>query len=285
MSEENSYFIPEKENPEAELARLVAQDRYITNLTGLFPPVIGPERIQAMRRVLDIGCGPGEWCLHIAAAYPHLEVVGVDINARMIAYAQGQAESRGIPNVLFQEGNALQEFPFANESFDYVTMRFTTGWIPRVKYSPFLHECERILKKGGYFTSTEGENPIIGISSPATAQGFKWVSQVLNATGKAFNDGYTSIIPSHANFLRGVGMVETTHHVYVGDASYGAAYYDPMRQTILILFQLLQSTIVNLLNVSEQHFLKIFQQIQYEIDQEDFACMSYILSTTGKKPD
>ena len=285
MSGENQYFIPVKENPEAELARLREQDRFITEVTGVFPPAISQERIQTMHRVLDIGCGPGEFCMRAAQRYPHLEVVGIDINPEMTRYAVGQAESREIPNAHFQVANALERLPFSDEAFEYITMRFTTGWIPRVKYAPFFHECERVLKKGGYFTSTEGEAPIAGISSPAIAQGFKWVSQVLNISGKAFNDGYTSIIPSHGNFLRSVGLSEIQRYAYVGDASFGTEYYDAMRQTILILFQLLQTTIVDALKVPEQHFRETFQQIQQEIDQEDFACMCYILSTTGKKPD
>lgn len=41
--------------------------------------------------VLDVGCGFGPISLFIKARYPHLQVTGIDINERAVAYAQKNA--------------------------------------------------------------------------------------------------------------------------------------------------------------------------------------------------
>jgi SAM-dependent methyltransferase len=56
-------------------------------------------------RVLDVGCGTGENTLYLAGL--GYEVWGIDIAAAAISKAQAKAENRGINNVSFQVGDAL----------------------------------------------------------------------------------------------------------------------------------------------------------------------------------
>ena len=119
------YFI-DPENA-AEMARLTHQDRLVTQaMGGLFP-----ERsdLSSIHAVLDIACGPGEWPLSVAATYPHMRVVGIDISSIMIAYAAMQAQVRAVDNVTFSVMDALQPFDFPTHTFDLINARFIFGFM------------------------------------------------------------------------------------------------------------------------------------------------------------
>lgn len=280
MSEKSHYFLDEKDP--AELDRLIDQDRYITALTGTFPASVHKERVQAMRRVLDIGCGPGEFCLRTAQEYPHIEVVGVDISEQMVTYAQRQAERRSIPNALFQELNALRELPFANGSFDYVHIRFSSTWVPTRLYPALLQECERLLSSRGLFILCEAENGMTTHHSPAIAQGFRWLAQVLTKQGLGVGEEF-AVTPGLSKMLKDAGFQHIQQTAYVADASYGTTYYGAAIANIPKLFQLLQPAIVHHLGIPQVTFLALLEDIKHEIVKEDFCAICYILSCTGEK--
>jgi SAM-dependent methyltransferase len=72
--------------------------------------------------ILDIGCGGGETTLDLARAVaPDGTVVGVDISAGVLAFAQAAAE--GCERVRFIQADA-QLFPFERSSFDAGFSRF-----------------------------------------------------------------------------------------------------------------------------------------------------------------
>src|SRR6266545_1209784 len=99
MSSSNSSYIIDIEQP-AETARLIEQSKLFTSaMGGLFPDELD---LSGVGRVLDLGCGPGQWANDVAFEYPEWEVVGVDINATMIGYAHAFARSQGRPNISFE---------------------------------------------------------------------------------------------------------------------------------------------------------------------------------------
>src|SRR3954464_7823021 len=72
--------------------------------------------------VLDIGCGGGETALELARAVaPDGTVVGVDLSAAVLAFAQRAAQGR--ERVRFVQADA-QVFPFEPASFDAAFSRF-----------------------------------------------------------------------------------------------------------------------------------------------------------------
>jgi len=72
--------------------------------------------------ILDIGCGGGTTALHLAQAVaPDGTVVGVDLSAAVLAFAQRAAQ--GCERVRFVQADA-QIFPFEPASFDAAFSRF-----------------------------------------------------------------------------------------------------------------------------------------------------------------
>ncbi|WP_049556371.1 SAM-dependent methyltransferase [Nonomuraea sp. SBT364] len=70
-------------------------------------------------RVLDLGCGSGEWLLRALAARPHLHAEGVDVSADALDQAQLAARHRGVEDRLVLHHQKAEEFT-SSQPFDVV---------------------------------------------------------------------------------------------------------------------------------------------------------------------
>ncbi|QLE73679.1 class I SAM-dependent methyltransferase [Streptomyces rectiverticillatus] len=60
-------------------------------------------------RVLDLGCGGGEWLLRALAAHPRLHAEGVDISEDALAHAHRSAQDLGVrERLVLHRGNAAE---------------------------------------------------------------------------------------------------------------------------------------------------------------------------------
>ncbi|MBO2454850.1 methyltransferase domain-containing protein [Actinomadura barringtoniae] len=73
--------------------------------------------------VLDIGCGNGQVTRQAARRASHGSALGVDLSGPMLTTARHLAESEGITNVTFEQGD-VQVHPFKPESLDAAISRF-----------------------------------------------------------------------------------------------------------------------------------------------------------------
>src|SRR5579859_5224431 len=80
--------------------------------------------ISTIGSVLDIASGSGEWAIATAQAYPHMQVVGLDNDARMVESARAQAKARGVDNVHFTTMDPFQRLDVSDGSFELVNARF-----------------------------------------------------------------------------------------------------------------------------------------------------------------
>lgn len=96
-------------------------------------------------RYLEVGCGTGAVCRHVAARY-RCDVTGVDVDTEQIEAAR--ENSRDIPNVTFQQADAT-DLPFPDEDFDIVLSFGTTHHISN--WLGALSEIRRVLKPQGHF--------------------------------------------------------------------------------------------------------------------------------------
>jgi SAM-dependent methyltransferase len=133
---DNKYFISDSY---AELARLVEQERVIARASGgLLPEHADPATFLApFQRILDVACGPGGWALEMARAYPHLQVMGFDIDANMIEYANTQARVGKRENASFRVMDATKPFDYPDHFFDLVNSRYVAAFLsPTCAYHP-----------------------------------------------------------------------------------------------------------------------------------------------------
>jgi SAM-dependent methyltransferase len=95
--------------------------------------------------VLDLGCGDGTTAL--PAAKLGANVLGVDIASNLVEAGNARAQSLGVANCRFQEGDATDLHDLEDDSFDLVISMFGAMFAPR----PFdvAKEVVRVARPGG----------------------------------------------------------------------------------------------------------------------------------------
>ena len=95
--------------------------------------------------VLDLGCGDGTTA--IPAAKRGANVLGVDIASNLVEAGNARAESLGLPNCKFQEGDASDLHELEDDRFDLVVSIFGAMFAPK----PFdvAKEIVRVTRPGG----------------------------------------------------------------------------------------------------------------------------------------
>lgn len=95
--------------------------------------------------VLDLGCGDGTTA--VPAARLGASVLGVDIASNLVAAGNARAQSLGLTNCRFQEGDASDLNELDDDSFDLVVSIFGAMFAPR----PFdvANEVVRVTRPSG----------------------------------------------------------------------------------------------------------------------------------------
>jgi SAM-dependent methyltransferase len=96
-------------------------------------------------KVLDLGCGDGTTAL--PAAQLGADVLGVDIASNLVEAGNARAQSLGVTNCRFQEGDASDLNEIEDDTFDLVVSIFGAMFAPK----PFdvAKEMVRVTRPGG----------------------------------------------------------------------------------------------------------------------------------------
>ena len=104
-------------------------------------------------RVLDLGCGGGEWLLRALATRPHLRAEGVDISEDALAQAAAAAIDLGVQERLVLHHQKAEDFVSA-QPFDVVLSFGATHAFGGLL--PTLAAARRHLAPGGHVLLGEG---------------------------------------------------------------------------------------------------------------------------------
>ncbi|GHO67990.1 hypothetical protein KSC_068820 [Ktedonobacter sp. SOSP1-52] len=126
--------------------------------------------------VLDVGCGSGRWASEVATSYPHLQVIGLDLEE-----ANSKASSRPL-NYQFTQGNVLEKLPFPDESMTYVHQRLLVAAIPAAKWPWVVQELARVTRRGGWVELVEMGGGFVR-EGAATQQFMAWFRQLSQMRG------------------------------------------------------------------------------------------------------
>ncbi|MCM3091315.1 MULTISPECIES: demethylmenaquinone methyltransferase [unclassified Cytobacillus] len=115
--------------------------------------------VQKGSKALDVCCGTADWSIALAEAVGESgKVVGLDFSKNMLKIGEEKIKERKLKQVELVHGNAM-ELPFADNSFDYVTIGFGLRNVP--DYLQVLKEMHRVVKPGGLAVCLETSQPTL----------------------------------------------------------------------------------------------------------------------------
>jgi ubiquinone/menaquinone biosynthesis C-methylase UbiE len=97
-------------------------------------------------RVLDVGCGTGQWGFEICQRFPAALVVGLDLMA---------SKSEQPPRYRYVKGNVLQGLPFLDDQFDFVHQRLLVSGVPLLSWPELVAQLVRVTRPGGWVELVE----------------------------------------------------------------------------------------------------------------------------------
>ena len=277
---ETTYII-DAENA-AEMARLIRQGRTVTqNTNALFPEHINRSGI---RRVLDIGCGPGEWVLSVASAHPEIQVTGIDISQIMIEYANAQAQEQHVNNTKFQVMSAKEPLNFPDNAFDVVNARFLVAFMDPITWPKLIQECVRITRSGGALVLTETEGTLT--NSLANERLYGMSAEAMKRAGQSFSaDGrHYGITPMVGKLLRDAGYVNIHYNSYAIDCSAGTDAHQDIYHDLLTAYKLMQPFLIKAGVTTQEEVEGVYQRMLEEWQLPDFCALWTYLTVSGEKP-
>lgn len=265
----------------AEMARLLRQDQLLNAGMGGVLPEQGD--LSEIQRVLDLACGSGGWALEVAYTYSDMEVVGVDISERMVAYAQSQAAVQQRYNVEFHVMDILKPLDFPPASFDLVNARLIGGFVKGEYWPVFFSECSRILRPGGIVRLTEAE---IGASNKYHFERtwqriFQALKRAdLNASATGDFEGFTHVMPY---LFKQAGLTVLGKRAHAIDISFGGEAHEGFYHDLSMMFQLLEPSMVTLNIAKLEEWRDLYHKCLAEMCEEDFCSILYMLTVWGRK--
>ena len=277
----NTSYIIDAENA-AEMARLIRQGRTVTQNTGtLFPEYID---LQGILRVLDIGCGPGEWASSVASAHPEIQVTGIDISQIMIEYANAQAQGQHINNTTFRVMSAKEPLDFPDGAFDLVNARFLVAFMDPDTWPKLIQECMRMTRSGGMLVLTETEGTLT--NSPATEKLYGMSAEAMKRAGQSFSaDGrHYGITPMVGKFLRDAGYVNIHYNSYAIDCSAETNAHQDIYHDLLTAYKLMQPFLIKAGVTTQEEVEGVYQRMLEEWQLPNFCALWTYLTVSGEKP-
>jgi SAM-dependent methyltransferase len=151
------YFLP---RGDAEIDRQDIQHYALREALGGRNHVAPVER---PARILDVGCGTGQWAYELCAEFPDSLVCGFDLQ---------RSKTLRPANYRFVRGNLLHGLPFTDGSFDFVHQRILASGVPVRAWARTMRELVRVTGPGGWIELVEGR-PSLGPAGPATERLFE----------------------------------------------------------------------------------------------------------------
>lgn len=103
--------------------------------------------------VIDLGSGAGNDCFVARhETGPEGKVVGIDFTEEMITRARQNAETRGLHNVEFRQGD-IEQMPVSDGVADVVVSNCVLNLVPNKR--EVFAEIIRVLKPGGHFSISD----------------------------------------------------------------------------------------------------------------------------------
>ncbi len=275
------YFIADGES-EAETERLrslhACLARYLHDIAAdLLVPRTG-------QQILDIGCGPGDWALDLAAQVPHAQVIGIDTSVARLTGARKRATEGGLSQVRFLLMDATGPLAFPDATFDLVHARFAQSFLPAASWPAFLAECRRVLRPGGKLVLTECENPI------STSRAFEGLCAAYAEASRRTGFGFTpcgsqlGITAMLAFWLRQAGYEGIADRVQAIDFSFGLPAHEALAGYFRLLLPLSAPFLQERGAMSQTEIAALSRLALSQMQEPGFCGIWYLRTVWGSRP-
>jgi ubiquinone/menaquinone biosynthesis C-methylase UbiE len=274
----STYFVQDRNNQD-EMKRLQIQGSMMTaSMGGVLPEQLD---LTSFQRVLDVGCGAGDWLIETAKTYPSISsLVGVDISSKMIEYARGQAEAEQVSErVKFGVMDALRMLEFPTSSFDLVNQRMATSWVRTWDWPKLLEEYQRVARPGGVIRITEA-NWLVETSSPALSRLNELPLKAFYQAGHSFvpkSDGVTSELP---RLLAQHGLENVQSRAFMLEYRAGTQEREDFCKDMELVYRTGQPFLRKWVRLPED-YENLYQQALSEMQQPDFVAKWRMLTVWG----
>jgi SAM-dependent methyltransferase len=280
MNEHTTLIDPENA---AEMARCVTQEDLLKEVTGgLWPPVI---ETHTVKTVLDLGCGPGQWANMVAFAHPEIHVIGVDPSSERVRYARACAQVQRLPNATFATMDLRHPpLPFPDGTFDLVSGRFLSGWLDQETWPQLIAECVRLLRPGGVLCLTEEE---VSLSNSLALQHvYRGLYHLLADQRRTYSVDRRSvgICPMLPGLMKQAGFCAVASRSFHLDSSAHSPLHLALCQNQEVALALLQPALLRAGVIEEAEYEALRAQIQLDMRNENFACVSFGVQIWGSAP-
>ncbi|GER85076.1 hypothetical protein KTAU_37120 [Thermogemmatispora aurantia] len=216
--------------------------------------------IQQPRRILDVGCGTGQWAFELAQQFPQAEVIGLDLELV-------KASASPPPNYRFVQGDILHGLPFDNDSFDFVHQRLLVLAIPLAAWPSAVRELARITAPGGWVELVESSTGMQDFmpSGPATQELWRLGGQLVSLRGLD-SDGI--VMRSLGDYLEQAGLGNIRYQLIEAPlGTWGGRIGSLLALDLREIGKAMSAPIAARFGTPEQEVFELIQQAEKEWNQ------------------
>jgi ubiquinone/menaquinone biosynthesis C-methylase UbiE len=277
----STYFVEDRSNQD-ELDRLQIQDHLLTvGMGGVLPEQPDPT---AFPRVLDVGCGTGDWLIELAKTIPTCSLlIGVDASLKFVEYARAQAAAAQVSDrVEFHVADALRMLEFPDSYFNLVNHRLASSWLRTWDWRKLLQEYQRVCRPGSVVRVTETEW-MIESTSPALLRLTELLLQAFHQAGNLFTPTRDGITSKLAHLLDQHGLQQIQTRNYTLEYRAGTPEWHYYFENYKLGFRTGLPFLRKWTRVPDD-YEEIYQQMLSEMQQPSFVAIQGLLTAWGRVP-